>query len=345
MRIDKFLHKIKIENSQKAKRLLDQKDNSSTRKNIPDKTQTGQENPKANANSRIISLLENLNTEQQKELLNTLLKMNIPLKENNLKMLINLINTDSIDIKSKALIKAMAIMQKGGLSLDTHLLEGISRNFDTDNSQSEKIIQLINSTNNSNLKSNLSNLLIDLSLNKKDITKSLKNFTQNLDKNLNILFNDNQNRNNTENKLLDQFLGQKIINKQNTNMFLNIEIPIFWPKDDKTYPLYLKIWQEENKQNKEQNDKEYKISFNIELEKLGLINALIKVQSQKIKAVFKSNNENTIELIENKSEKLVEKFSKLNYNLSIDVHKQKKEKIEDNKYKNTENYKHIDIKV
>ena len=346
MRIDKFLHKIKIENSQKVKKLLDQTDKSPGKKNTPTTPQNNHENPKTNANSRIISLLENLNTEQQKELLNTLLKMNIPLKENNLKILINLINTKTINIKSEALIKAMAVMQKGGLSLEAHLLEGISRNFDPENSQSTKIMELLNNNSiSSDLKSNLSSLLIDLSLNKNELSENLKNFTQNLDKNLEIIFNENQNKNNTENKLVNQLLGQKIINKQNTNFLLNLEIPLFWPKDDQSYPLYLKIWQEEDNKEKYNNKKEYKIAFNIEVENLGLIDALIKINNKNIKAIFKSNKEKTVKLIENKSEDLRENFAELNYNLSIEVKKQKKEEIENKNNKNFKNYKHIDIKV
>jgi len=346
MRIDKFLHKIKIENSQKVKKLLDQTDKSPERKNTPTIPQNNQETPKTNANSRIISLLENLNTEQQKELLNTLLKMNIPLKKNNLKILINLINTETINIKSEALIKAMAVMQKGGLSLEAHLLEGISRNFDTDNSQSLKIIELLNNNStNSELKSNLSSLLIDLSINNEELGENLKKFTQNLDKSLEILFKENQNKNNTENKLLNQFLGQKILNKQDTNFLLNLEIPLFWPKDDQSYPLYLKIWQEENNDKKDNNTKEYKIAFNIELKNLGLIDALIKIKSRNIRAIFKSNNEKTIKLIKNNQENLIENFSELNYNLSIEIKKQKKEKIKNENHKNIKNYKHIDIKV
>ena len=346
MRIDKFLHKIKIENSQKLKKLLDQSDKNSNRKNINSSLQNKKQTPKTNANSKIISLLENLNSEQQKELLNTLLKMNLPLKENNLKILINLINTKTINIKSESLIKAMAIMQKGGLNLETHLLEGISRNFDTNNSQSAKIIELINNNeSNPELKNTLTDLLIDLSLNKENLTKQLKNYLLNLDKSLTTLFNENQEKNNTENKLLNQFLGQKIINKQNSNLLLNLELPIFWPTEDKTYPLYLKMWEEENSKKEERNEKEYKIAFNIELEKLGLIDALIKVKSKNLKAIFKSNNEKTVNLIKKKSNNLKEKFEKLNYNLSLEVKRQKKDEIKNKDNKEKKKYKHIDIKV
>lgn len=345
MRIDKFLHKIKIENSQKVKKLLDQTDKKPGRKDIPSSRPTNNETPKTNANSRIISLLENLNPEQQKELLNTLLKMNLPLNETNLKILINLLNTETINIKGKALIKAMAIMQKGGLSLEAHLLEGISRNFDPNNSQSAKIIELLNNQNNSVLKNNLSNLLIDLSLNKEDLTKKLKNYTLNLDKNINFLFDESQNENNTENKLLNQFLGQKIINKQNSNLLLNLELPLFWQRKDKTYPLYLKIWQEENKQKNNENKKEYKIAFNIELEELGLIDALIKVRSKNLKAIFRANNEKTVNLIKKKSKNLKDNFKKLNYNFSLEVKQEKKDKIKNKNNENKKNYKHIDIKV
>ncbi|MGM0437975.1 MAG: flagellar hook-length control protein FliK [Bacillota bacterium] len=345
MRIDKFLHKIKIENSQKVKKLLDQTDKNYKRKNIPLSPQNKNQSPKTNTNSKIISLLENLNTEQQKELLNTLLKMNLPLNESNLKILINLINTKTITIKSDALIKAMAIMQKGGLSLEAHLLEGISRNFDPNNSQSTKIIEVLNNQNNSELKNTLSNLLIDLSSNKENLTKQLKNFTLNLDKSINSLFTQSQDKNNTENKLLNQFLGQKIINKQNSNLLLNLELPLLWQREDKTYPLYLKMWKEENNNKNKTSEKEYKIAFNIELDKLGLISALIKIKSKNIKATFKSNNKKTIKLIERESENLKEQFENLNYNLSLELKQQKKEKITNKNVKNKKDYKHIDIKV
>ena len=345
MRIEKFLHKIKIENTQKLKKLLDQSNKNLSQKNVNTSFESKSEPPKTNANSKIISLLENLNSQQQKELLNTLLKMNIPLKENNLKMLINLINTKTINIKSKSLIKAMAIMQKGGLNLNAHLLEGISRNLDPENSQSSKIIELLNSQNRPKIKNALSSLLIDMSLDKEDLTKQLKNFTLNLDKSINVLFNKNSEENNTENKLLDQFLGQKIINKQNTNILLNLELPIFWASENRTHPLYLKIWEEEKNENVENNKKEYTIAFNIELENLGIIDALIKIKSNNLKAIFKSNNKHTVKLMKNKSNNLKQKFENLNYNLSIQIKQQEKTEIKTNSKKRKQSYQHVDIKV
>ncbi len=351
MKIDKYLHKIKIENFQAIKKMLDQTDNSPHKKNTNNHSNEKTKNPQTNINTKIFSLLEQLNPEQQKKLLNTFLKMNLPLNEDNVTKLINLINTKSINIKSEALIKALAVMQKGGLNLNTELMEGISKNLDPASSQVENIIEII--TNNE--KNMINNLLIDPSVTKDELSKNLKNYTLNLDENIKNLFFSNKEINRPENKLLNQFLGQKLINNQETNLLLALELPLYWADKNKIYPSYLQVWSNNEKNNKLEK-KEYNIAFSIKLKNRGLIDALLKIQSKNIKAYFKSNNKKTVELIKKENNNLKKSLENIGYNFSLEV-KQEEEEILKNKitldlnFKENEeksknkDYHHIDVKI
>lgn len=353
MKIDEFLHKIKIDNFKSIEKILEQSNNNLKKENST-KNFGNKNNAKLNINQNIINLLNNLNTEEKKLLLNTLLKLELPLNEKNLRLLINLMNNKEVNIKNDSLIKAMGILQKSGLALNYNLIEGISQNLDSSTSQTEILTDIIN--NNSYLLNILNDLIIDPSLEKSELTDQLRDYLSNLYNLEDILVN-NQNKSEKENELFRQLLGQKIINKEKNNILLSIEIPINWPKNDDIIPLYLEILKEENYKNKNDKNNEYKIAFNIDLNEKGLIYAYLKIKNKNIKAYFKSNNEKTLKIIENNKNKLKENIQNIGYNFSLKVQNEKEKLLKEknsldfflennnNKELKNESYQHIDIKV
>ncbi|MGM0409856.1 MAG: hypothetical protein ACQEQF_03755 [Bacillota bacterium] len=352
MKIDEFLHKIKINNFQSIEKILEQSNNNLDKQNTEKNFNKNKNMAELNINKNIIKLLDNLNNEEKKLLLNTLLKLELPFNEKNLRFLINLMNNKEVNIKNDSLIKAMGILQKSGLALNYNLIEGISQNLDSSTSQTDKLVDIMN---NNNLINILNNLFIDPSQEKNELTDQLKNYLSNL-KNLETILVNNQNKSEKENELFRQLLGQKIINKEKSNILLSLEIPINWPKNNYKTPLYLEILKENNNKNKKDKNNEYKIAFNIDLNKRGLIYAYLKIKNKNIKAFFKSDNEKTLKIIENKKDKLKESIQNIGYNLSLKVKSEEKKVLreknsleffleENNELTKNENYQHIDIKI
>lgn len=302
-------------------RLLNQMDPTKIKKikntlsNLPqNQDQTG---AKSNllTQSGLVSLLENTSQQNQKLILNTLLNSNLPLTEDRLVQLINLLESDTLtsNLDQKSLLKSLSFLTKEGLPLLGGLIQGVGQNVDSTYSLLPRLI------NQSQLPENIKNLLsLTISHNNKEIAEKLINYPDILK---DVISQLSQKDNNQDSKLINHLLGEFLLNNQKEGPLLALEIPLFWPEQEKATPLFLSIWKNDNPEDNEnsQNSDIFEIRLNLELEKRGLIQAQVQIVNNNIKTVFQATSEQTVQLIEEKIPLLEKRLENLDYNLKTIV--------------------------
>lgn len=226
-------------------------------------------------------------------------RFDLPFNEKNIIQLINYLKKgNQIDITAK--IEAFAFFIKNNYPLLNEIIDGLSLNLSRDYTLSEELTKIIKLLNNKPglLLNKLSLLQVNMDQTPEKLTQELQNYPDKLIqaiKTLRLVSNKNTS------ELLNYLLGQQLINKKNNNSSntLYLEIPLFLPQYNKTISGYLQIMHKGNRQkNKMKDYKKYKISFIISLEKRGTIRADISYSKKGIKALFKSNSNKTLDLIE-----------------------------------------------
>lgn len=296
-----------------------------------------------NEADEVIKLLEQLESSLRKKLLKTFFKYNLPLKREYLLEVISLINNTNLadrsgsggyqnyearnnhgDLQSSGglenpggqrafnIMKAFIFLLKNNLPLLRGLIEGIASNLDARQSLSEKI----------NSKPDLlpgitDKLAIRPNLTPQELQDELRNYPAQLNRAIRFL---NQTGDETSAKILNQLLGQQLINNQDSNTLLTLELPLFFPQYSKLVPAYLHVlrerktgWESKEKKEGKKAGDTFKISFLISLEKRGTIRADITYTRGRIGGVFKSSSPETRRLIRENIPGLQERLEKLGF--------------------------------
>ena len=257
--------------------------------------------------TRLISLLDTLSPEKQRLILNTLSRLNLPLQENTLIKLINLLENSTLDLNQRTIVNSFSFLSKEGLPILPGLIQGVGQNIDQEYSMVFNLLNRIELPEN--IKEQLS---LVLSPNSKEIAKKLTKYPDILK----TVINQYHQKNDQNPELLNQLIGELLINNQNEGPLLALEIPIFWPENEQTVPFFLHIWkQEEKNSDTSSNRKEYNLKMDIKLVKRGIIKANIKVVGTQIKTLFQTDTSQTANLIRQNINILENQLEKLNYNL------------------------------
>ena len=284
------------------------------------------------------SSLRSLDPSLQKIILQNWLELNLPLKENDLKKLVNLIKNTSLNIENKQLIKTASFLIKNNLPLSTHLIKGVAQFLENKSS----ISQEINKT--PELKGQLS---VNAFNNPEQIKLELEQYFKKTGKILEQFFTQEQESNST---LKGKLIGQQAINARRESL-LFVEIPLFFSKQkDTPTPLFLKYNQlTDNKSPVDKN--KYSIEFIIELSNLGTIKARILIDQKKIYSSFKASTEQTVKLINKYFPNLQNRLSEKGFNaLKPEIKKFQEEKpifnfLNENFSEESTDFHHINFKV
>ncbi len=305
---------------------------------------------------KIMLIIKNMDISLQKTLINTWIKMNLPLNENYIKGLIKYLqnNTFPYSGEKRATVKAYAFLLKNDLPLKTPLIRALSTKLNPGNSLSKILNELIDKKELPPEVKN--NLILDFKKTPEKILTEIKEYPQKLQEALSLLA---ENKNSKTANLFKYLLGQQTINTNN-NFLLALEIPVQILKNKQTFPLFLQVSKnkKEKKSSQEERNNEFKICFIIELPYNKLIKSNTVVSNNTIQLQFSANSKNLCILINNNFSLLEEKLEKLGYNIKnfrvekLPLHPEKArefflenilfDNIQNNNY---ENYTPIDFKI
>ena len=310
--------------------------------NLTGKQEIPQQSITKLASNKILNLLHKMNTQDRQLLLSYLFKNNLPLDSECIQKLMSYLQNKA-DTNNNDLIKAFVLLMKNNIPINKGLLEGIASNLNQEKSLSNKLNDLINiveqkETSAANkplihtsklfLASNqenqqiekdnpIQNILKQLIFNPSrpvdEIIEQLKEYPEKLKQGIQLLQEQGGNR---EQKILQQLIGQQIINHQDRNLLLQLEIPLFFSQYKKNIPAFLSIKQNVNKKSRDNNSgKNYKIDFIISLEKRGIIKAETYISTGRVKISFTCNQRETMKLIESEFFTLKENLESLGVNI------------------------------
>ncbi len=284
----------------------------------------------SHSSANIFSPGKNLDQSLETILLKTWIKMNLPLKKEYINKLINYINIKN-NMNPESLIKAFGFLIKNNLPLLPELIEGMARNFNSQQSLSKLLnsssLQENNPRNNNSSPTDIKNKLIfKLDQPPSELAKKLKNYPRNLKQIINLL----KNGKNSSKKLVQYLLGQQLLNlpenKQENNHILTLELPVIFKEKDDPLPLHLQIKRENQKNKKKTNNKtSFKISFIIDLEKRGSIKADIVIYSNYIQCQFTTTSSKTARIIESTFPLLKKRLENLKFKVEDPLIKQVKD--------------------
>lgn len=282
--------------------------------------------------------LGNLNPSLQKLILQNWIQQNLPLKENDLQKLVNLLKNSNLNIENEQLIKTASFLVKNKLPLSSYLIKGTALFLDGKSSMSQELSKF------PGLKEQLA---VNLFHNPEQIKSELEQYFQKSGKILQQLFAQETDKNSP---LKKQLMGQQAVNARKESL-LFVEIPLFFhSQKDNPLPLFLKYNQSAgNKNSTEQN--RYSLEFIIELSRLGTIRAKILIEQKKIYSSFKASTERTVELIEKYFPDLQQRLSENGFNaLTPEIKKFQEEKpifnfLNDNFSEESTTLHHINFKV
>lgn len=258
--------------------------------------------------AELLKILSQLNPEQRKVIMQNWAGLNLPLKKEYLGQLVELLKNSgpSEPVQQNSLIRAYSIFLKNKLPLFASLIIGLANNYSPENPLTEKLNQL-----QSVPAELIKRLTINPELPAEQISRQLVDYSGQLNRIIQLF---QQNSSGPTWQLLNQLLGQQLLNKQEPNLLLALEIPLFIPDYQKLIPAYLQIrrFTEHNKRQQEKGEKDtLKISFIITLEKRGTIKADMLYSSGQLKGTFQSDRAETCRLLESQLPLLTEELSKL----------------------------------
>ncbi|MFW5992092.1 MAG: hypothetical protein ACOCQN_02765 [Halanaerobiaceae bacterium] len=286
----------------------------------------------------VIKLLQQLSEQERKALLDMWVNNKLPLDTDILKKLISFLNKSNTDSISNNIykIKAFAFLLKNNISASRGLINSLSANIDHRQSVSEQLSKILNLSENNNLLSgildtaqenvpandgnqqpfqtgnnlSLTEPLLQLIKNlvikpdgqpaaiSANIQEQLENYPAKLESSLQML---QEQGNEVNSKFLQQLSGQHLLNQQDNNLLLHLELPFFFPEQNKLVPVYLQVYrgkaEKGNKQQLKKEDNNYHISFIISLKKRGMIKSDVFLSPGRIKASFACNKNKTGQLV------------------------------------------------
>lgn len=310
MDINHLQQELGLKNLQTLMKIFSENDQTGLNRNIKD-------NQINNKYQDLISLLEKLSPEARKTLLNTWLKMNLSLSEELLTNLVKISNSlsNNSELNIKNLITAAAFMQKNSLPLSSGLLKGIASNFSSNPNLSSLLIQ--SDTNNSaRLPAEYKQLLLDISKDTAQITDTLKSYPEKMGNLLETLLQNSAGEDKSTLEIINHLQGQFLLQQVENPLLLTMDLPLYWPEQEKITPLQFRIWKgnKQKEKNSGQNPKNvYTLSFNLELEKRGVIQAAIIIKKSTVKSIFLTSNEKTAQLIKQNFNLLQNKLKDLEY--------------------------------
>ena len=258
--------------------------------------------------AEILKILSQFTPEQRKEIMQNWAGLNLPLKKEYLGQLVELLKNSgpSDPVQQNSLIQAYSIFLKNKLPLFPSLIIGLANNYSPENPLTEKLNQL-----QSVPAGLIKRLTINPELPAEQISRQLVDYSGQLNRIIQLF---QQNSSGPTWQLLNHLLGQQLLNKQEPNLLLALEIPLFIPDYQKLIPAYLQIrrFTDHNKRQQEKGEKDtLKISFIITLEKRGTIKADMLYSSGQLKGTFQSDRAETCRLLESQLPLLTEELSKL----------------------------------
>ncbi|HLV09683.1 MAG TPA: hypothetical protein VKY40_05715 [Halanaerobiales bacterium] len=323
--------------------------------------------------AEVIRLLSSLSPEERKTLVSIWLKLNLPFEAKSLNELLTLLKNASSKEEALSRIKAFALICKNQLPRLPHMILGLSHYIRPGSILTDELNHLLfpegNQSNtednsadsNKTVQTILDKITIDISRDSEMITEKLKNYTNRIQESLEIL----QNSPEKEQRLLNQLLGQQLINNHRQELLLALELPFFIPEYNKLFPAYLRVLRERD-QKKEadsnSNKNIFKVAFIISLEKMGFIRADAVCKNLEkgiptINIVFRCSLESTIEIVREKKTYLIKALKKLGYiveQAEIKLEKKtEKEELEDffeglteiTNYNDDEQFHHINFRI
>ncbi len=290
-KLTKFLSAIKLNNSNSApptdqttitiSKIIDQLNLT------PEQTDKLNISSTSNPREMLNTIINHLTTNQSDQQLNTKMKN---LLRSQPQVILKLQQEFPTDKVSKLLTNISLSPPESKQLLTENLNQIVNETIVTpDNISPEQIKNAVNKLNPNSSQNQLMKLLFNFTASSKE-NNQLTNETQNLLYQLTSL-----KAVNTENNVLQLFFPILISN--------NIQL------------AQLKINQEKQEM-KNQEQEILQFSFAVKTDKLGTVEAKVKIYDQQINALFIADNKKTQQLIEEYSTKFEEKFSELDYNLN-----------------------------
>lgn len=199
-------------------------------------------------------------------------------------------------------------------------------------------------------------LIVVPSESNKVLVEQLQKYPQRLSNSMEVL---QEQAGNNEQKILQQLIGQQILNHQDKSILLNLEIPLYFPQYKKFIPAYLNIKEDDEKYNENNisGTRNYKIQFIISLEKRGIIKSETFISKGRIKILFTCNKQETADLIKKEFISVKEGLENIGMNVEKPIINYANLQNDDinqylndntglnNKNKEPRDFLHIDIKV
>jgi hypothetical protein len=262
----------------------------------------------------IFRLLASLEDDTQKLLLNNWAKSGLVLNEEIVGQLLDYLSDSPAESSAEklAVIKAFAFLELNNLPKTKQLVDALRSVFAQNNSLTESLNELLNGDQISREVKNKLKAELGLNINLKNMDQyKAENIKNHLNKSELLLSLLDKNNSSQEKNLLDNLLGQKLINidlqEKNSLFMLALEIPLKFNEQNKLLPLFIKIAEEEKDENTSEsknNGRSYEITLITELPLIGTIKSTVELKNKNLSALFLSETDKTKLLIENNLENL-----------------------------------------
>ncbi|MFW6295242.1 MAG: flagellar hook-length control protein FliK [Halanaerobium sp.] len=261
----------------------------------------------------IFRLLASLEDDTQKLLLNNWASSELVLNEEIVGQLLDYLRDFPAESNSEklAVIKAFAFLELNNLPKTEELINALRSVFTQDKNLTQSLNQLLSEDQISDQVKNKLKAELGLNFEQKAEHPAAENIKSTINKSELLLSLLDKEKTAPEKNLIDNLLGQKLVNidlqEDNSPIMLALEIPVNLKNQNKLLPLFLKIAEEqENEKNSKSAKKarQYEITLITELPLIGTIKSTIKLKNKNLNAEFLSESKETIQLIEKNLEKL-----------------------------------------